>query len=111
MWRFFQQFARSVSPSTEQGVDERGLFSLELFPNPADDHVTVSVVAPRLAAYRIVVFDLAGRTVLISRRKTNQSAGAANGMDLSGLPAGFYLVALADERNILHAHTGLVKAR
>ncbi len=111
MWSFFQQFSRSVTPATEPSGRGAGEVRLEVYPNPADDYVTVVVDGAQANAYRLLVFDLAGRVVLRSHPNGSRIAVGASGMSLAGLPAGFYVVALADARGVVFSHSGLVKAR
>ena len=75
-------------------VEWRGEAPVILFPNPAGDVVTISSVADN--AGEVVLTDLTGRVVLRSRF----AAGVP--LDVHGLSAGTYSVAIQPDQGITH---------
>jgi hypothetical protein len=70
--------------------------SITLYPNPASDHVTLSLPAGSKQAYQVVVYDMAGKPV-----KALRSTAANVDIPLKGLVQGAYLVKVsAGNKNI-----------
>ena len=74
---------------------------LKVYPNPATNQVTIEGLALQNA--RIVLYDVAGRAVLVA------SGNASNGqtLDLSGLEAGSYLIQISGKQ-LLHTKRLLI---
>lgn len=79
---------RHLTPSK----DDIPASGVQLFPNPVQDVLTVSLPAPLLKA-QLLVTTLTGATVL-----QEETSGAAQAhLSLSGLPAGYYLLTVVCE--------------
>lgn len=74
------------------GVEEASSDVIALFPNPANDRVTLDLSA-QSGTYRLRVLDVSGRELLAQQG----SAGARIGLDLSHLPAGTYALHLMSD--------------
>jgi hypothetical protein len=75
---------------------DKGLF-LNMYPNPAMDHVVVSVLSPQSSVVSHVtfkIFDLYGREVRTLVDEAKSTGEYSVRMDVSELPAGVYLVRL-----------------
>ncbi len=77
--------------SLSVGLDEKGIDIIRVFPNPADDEITVSPSGGRLRFYMIV--DAIGK--LKSSKVVNEN-GAIN-VSLKGLDAGLYFIHFTDQ--------------
>lgn len=96
--RFMGIPSYSLANSTGEAPIDAG--SLQLFPNPVSDAVTVSFVTASSEMYNISVLTLDGRLV------SKLSAGGQTGhqqhqIDMSRLPAGMYLVRLQTAQQVL----------
>jgi hypothetical protein len=69
------------------GWQAHGQVQFQVFPNPAQDHITLSASGTALQHVRFLALD--GRTVL-----QQQLTGERADVDISSLPAGSYLVSL-----------------
>jgi hypothetical protein len=87
----------SVGVSTEEFKIQNSKFKIEIFPNPAEDEVVVSVNSRQSSVVSYVtlsICDLYGREVR-TLKDVVYSPGEYNvRMDVSGLPPGVYLVRL-----------------
>jgi len=69
--------------------------TVSLYPNPADDIATVSFVAENNSVYRIAVFDMVGKTVLMTKTWTADANGKSEyNFSVSALPPGSYEMVL-----------------
>lgn len=69
------------------GTEENTLAASEIYPNPAQDVVHVSLEKP--ADVSIILFDLSGKAV-----KTTASSGMIHSVSLAGIPSGTYLLSM-----------------
>lgn len=78
--------------SNESPALSNGALAATLYPNPARDHVSLSLEGTASERAEVEVFDVLGRRVLY-RDKGVQAAGLRqHRLDLSGIPAGLYVV-------------------
>ncbi|MGI4759727.1 MAG: M36 family metallopeptidase [Janthinobacterium lividum] len=69
--------------------------SLEAYPNPAQDRLTVRTQLPSTAAMRVTVLDLLGKTVLSTTVPTAQMQQSGVELNTSHLANGLYIVRVA----------------
>jgi extracellular elastinolytic metalloproteinase len=69
--------------------------SLEAYPNPAQDRLTVRTQLPSAAAMRVTVLDLLGKTVLSTTVPTAQMQQSGVELNTSHLATGLYIVRVA----------------
>ena len=79
-----------VSPAGFGEVRDRD--QVRVFPNPASDNITLEM-KPGVTPDAVTILDLAGRTVFSSR-----DLGQVTTFNLSGLPAGMYVIRVQDGR-------------
>lgn len=80
------------------GVDN--LFAsgqVKVYPNPAQEHVNISIEAERSSDVRISLRDLTGR-IIRSREHILRAGNNEMGLSLSQIPAGVYLVEVQDHQ-------------
>lgn len=65
-----------------------------IFPNPASNKINVTFADPTNSAYYVRLTNLIGRTIYMLPRPQLQ-----NGIDISGLSSGSYLLEVTDEHN------------
>lgn len=87
-----QKVVTVVSP----GIEEPLVQSLRIFPNPTENRILISCQANLLQG-TLILIDTFGREVL---RTSVDAASEHAELDLSGLPAGIYLVRLITENTI-----------
>lgn len=76
--------------------DLQNLSSFTVYPNPSAGNVQVAVKLQQPEALKFTVSDAMGRKVLV--RFPARSAGYQEQLDLSGLPAGIYLLNIAGDK-------------
>ncbi|GAA4501156.1 T9SS-dependent M36 family metallopeptidase [Hymenobacter ginsengisoli] len=81
---------RSVTLATQNGATVSS--SLEAFPNPAQDRLTVRTQLASTAPMRVVVLDLLGKTVLSATVPTAQMQQTGIELNTGGLATGLYIV-------------------
>ena len=69
--------------------------SLDAYPNPAQDRLTVRTQLPSTSAMRVTVLDLLGKTVLSTTVPTAQMQQAGVELNTSSLATGLYVVRVA----------------
>jgi hypothetical protein len=69
---------------------------VSVYPNPANETVYVQYAQNGQGDLQFVVNDLSGKTV-ISERQQNAHSGGIRQLDVSGLPAGIYLISVVSE--------------
>jgi len=75
--------------------------NFKVYPNPANNQVTVSFTLPEAIDGRITLIDLAGRERQVLQPNTNYSKGSHQfEVDLSNVPEGIYLIALYSSKGI-----------
>jgi len=74
---------------------------IDLFPNPAGDHVNISFVSAESFDLEISVTDMSGRT-LISMSYDAGEGGNDIRLDVSSFDAGIYLLSLRGEKGLLN---------
>ena len=102
----FSDSSATVIDAGAIGVEEllRHDIGVALMPNPAQDRAEVvfGLGAGRTAV--IDVLDLGGRPVRTVRRNTRSAGPQRESLDLTGLPAGAYLVRVTDDTGALGMH-------
>jgi FtsP/CotA-like multicopper oxidase with cupredoxin domain len=93
-------------PNTTTGIAQPAFTNKDfmLYPNPATNKLYVAFTGQNTSAYYIRISDLAGRTVLMLPRPQLQE-----GIDLSSMAAGVYLLQLTDEQTKTTATQKFVK--
>lgn len=76
---------------------EQGDFADYLFPNPVDQQLYVRFSDPAKSAVTIILFDLMGRQVYSAANTEGRSLVE---VDLSGLPAGAYVLHLSNQQAV-----------
>jgi hypothetical protein len=72
--------------------------SLQLFPNPAHDMLTIKNVFTNATIY---LYDLNGKQVLVKKLAANNSNSSGASIALSGLPNGVYMIKLYADGKII----------
>jgi zinc metalloprotease ZmpB len=72
--------------------------SLQLFPNPAHDMLTIKNVFTNATVY---LYDLNGKQVLVKKLAANNSSSNGSSISLSGLPNGVYMIKLYADGKII----------
>ncbi|MBE0645856.1 MAG: T9SS type A sorting domain-containing protein [Bacteroidetes bacterium] len=65
-----------------------------IWPQPADDVLTVSLSFAKQSDYQLVIFDMLGRTMIRTIPVAAEHGSAVHSLRLDGLKAGFYLLQL-----------------
>lgn len=87
---YFDEFAVTEPLSVaDRAAVERGI---EVFPNPAQGKVSVSLTEPRTGMMEITLTDLQGKTVLKHNAVGEGTAGQEIQLSLDGTGAGLYLL-------------------
>jgi hypothetical protein len=75
------------------GINEKGKsdLSVNTFPNPVSDFLTINYILSKKSNVRIIISDLLGRTVQIIN-KGNQAGMQSEVISLGSLPKGVYIV-------------------
>ncbi|WNJ19199.1 T9SS type A sorting domain-containing protein [Pontibacter sp. G13] len=94
----FQQGAL-IMTSTEHALVS--LVRFEAYPNPTPDKIFIELNSDKAVVVELVVMDLAGRQVPISRQKFRFVGTEKRQLDLTNLADGVYIVAFLDENREL----------
>ena len=70
---------------------------LTAYPNPATDRVTLAYTLPQAGAARLAVYDVLGREVAVADAGMRSADRHRTALDVSALPAGFYVAVLEAE--------------
>jgi hypothetical protein len=92
---FGLQLVGDISTATREVL---ALTDLRLFPNPATDQVTISMVLPGATRLEAQVFDLLGRNVLTHNLGTLAAGAQRFDLDTRAFASGLYSVRLTDGR-------------
>ena len=68
---------------------------VELYPNPATNHLTISSLSPSHEALNIRLLSLSGQVVM-----SQQAVNLPQHLDISQLPAGVYMVEISGESGV-----------
>jgi hypothetical protein len=79
------------------GIDNEQLITVNVYPNPTEDEINVSMNLALTQNVKIQVKDMLGREVL-SRELPQQSGEVNEKFSLSTLPKGVYLIEVASEK-------------
>ncbi len=94
-----QNFSDTVSFNI--GLDELPLgISLEIFPNPADESVTLKMVGGRIPKVEMQFYDVLGK--VLENRVLDWNNDQSIILDVSQLPAGMYQISLNGEGVAVH---------
>ncbi|NQT77404.1 MAG: endonuclease [Bacteroidetes bacterium] len=74
---------------------------VEVFPNPASDHVNISFVATEEFEFNISVSDISGKQLIVEEYFAEQGVNKYN-LDLNGFKQGVYLMSLRGEKGTLN---------
>ncbi|MBQ7736140.1 MAG: T9SS type A sorting domain-containing protein [Bacteroidales bacterium] len=80
------------------GIDEQVIRSFTLYPNPANDQVTI-VLDDNVNASEVVLYNMAGQTVLSQKTSESQTT-----LSVRNLQSGIYFVTVRNGNNILGIH-------
>ena len=72
--------------------------SVTLYPNPANEYVTLSYYSKGSAGYKITICDLTGKSFLETDVENNQIGINTQKINISILPRGIYLVSLSSDQ-------------
>lgn len=86
--------AEKTDITTVAGVEELSTINMTIFPNPATDNINVSFDAQG-GDYVVTLSDLSGK-IVSTNNLTNVSGTSTVSMNVEGLKAGNYLVAIAN---------------
>lgn len=87
----------SIADITATGPGVTGFTNrLKLYPNPASGEVTVSLTGVAESSYVLCVVDLLGQT-MVTRQVSSSGGSLRELVNLSGLPAGIYMVQLVSD--------------
>jgi len=95
---------RVMPPSVTTGIAAQAIENFSLYPNPADEVVTLNF--KDAGAHSVSLFDMSGRRVL-----ERQTADDAIQVPTSSLGKGVYIVIVKDEQGVLIGRKRLVVAR
>jgi hypothetical protein len=80
----------------ESGVEEQNANAgFSIYPNPANDHITIAGLKTDVGNYTVMIYDIAGRAVIPVQEVQN------NSIDVSSLGNGVYLVQLKNVKGEL----------
>ncbi len=89
-------------------LGKKGDVSLEIFPNPASESVTVQALLPTNSPVKLELFDATGR--LLRQQNINVNGGLlAQTVYLSNLPTGVYFIKISDESGRFQAANKIIK--
>ncbi len=77
------------------GISENQLAGLQLFPNPAHDHLTLKLTATKATAYQLKVTSLVGQEVI--SRQIPVTSNLQETLNLAGLGKGIYLLHISNQ--------------
>jgi hypothetical protein len=102
----FFGFHINVVPPTATSIDELGLSDadVQLFPNPAEDILYLTVDAEMTKGLSMEVFDMSGRLV-----HTNRISGPQTTIDVSQFSEGMYILNLVGENGQLTRRFNVLK--
>ncbi len=69
--------------------------SVKIFPNPANNYLTIDLTATKQATFRISLFSVDGKTLMI--KHYNKTSVILDNLNLSKLPAGMYHLRIESE--------------
>jgi len=84
-----------ISNFEVEATDELVVDGLEVFPNPASDQLSINFEKRNAAPVRVELLDIQGRTVQSAGQIATGFGHFQSQLDVSKLPAGFYLLRLA----------------
>lgn len=90
---------RTFTVGTTDTDDVSILTAFDLYPNPTDGALTVSIVLPAAADTELTVYNTLGQILLSEKRESTTSY--RHRLDISKLPSGQYFVVLAVDGEIL----------
>lgn len=91
-----------VTEGSTVGVEETTLEKMNLYPNPANENVTLNFVSTEGGNYQLSISDINGKLVF-SQNLTAKIGNNEQQISLTGMNAGIYLVTLTNENgNALH---------
>jgi hypothetical protein len=90
------------------GINEWENFEkISIFPNPSEGKFTVESLQFKIE--RIEVFNVLGEKVYTSTLSSHTSTGLSMTIDLSGQPAGLYVIKVRDKENNIHTGKLLIR--
>ncbi len=96
-----------ITEGSTVGIEERELESLNLYPNPANETVTLNYVSLDGGNHQISILDINGK-MISSQNFASKKGNNEQQISLSGMDAGIYLVTITDESGNAQ-HLKLVK--
>jgi blue copper oxidase len=79
-------------------------FNFAVYPNPSSDRIYVDLKSQNISAYYVTIHTLNGRTVLMLPQPILN-----DGIDISGIPAGNYILTLVDRKTKNSASVTFIK--
>ena len=83
---------------------EKSAAVVSIAPNPALDHVRLTLDMPRYKQVNLYIVDLNGRVLL----EKSIPAQGQHKVDLTGLPGGMYVLSLKNNKTVLKQHKLLI---
>ncbi len=78
-------------------------FHLQVFPNPCNNLVTLSIVFPRVSSLKITAYDMMGRNILIPNGSYVLAAGTNQiAIETTGFTNGIYFLRCEFDRVIMN---------
>jgi endonuclease I len=90
-----------VIPFTSTGVNDHDLSVKSIYPNPADEWITINWQAQNTENIRISLLNITGQRIISGQRSVNGSQSIR--LNVEELPAGLYVVELAGENEVVRS--------
>ncbi len=87
---------------TEAGIDEKNGLSWSVYPNPANNEVSLRLDLEQASRVDVSFLDLNGKEVMAFDLGMQQAGSQVHRLDLHELAAGLYLIVVNTEKGILH---------
>ncbi len=81
----------SYSPNPSIGIEEKEALSVSVYPNPANDFVTIEMEG---SIEKVTILDISGKVVLSQENSTN------NRIDVQSLPSGVYFLTVESSGSV-----------
>jgi hypothetical protein len=96
-----------VTEGSTLGVEETEMENISMYPNPANENVTLNFVSTEGGNYQISISDINGKLVS-SQNYLAKTGNNGQQISLSGMNAGIYLVTITNENGNAQ-HLKLIK--
>jgi len=100
----FAQGEGELNRFANSAMEKKNVVSL--FPNPATEYIQVKIVNSTLEEPKVTLYNVLGNPVEVTLREEEE--GIYN-VDISSLPAGYYFLAIRDEKTYFRETYKFVK--